>query len=63
MQIEIGGLWLTDMQPGTLVHPIGTILPMLHLTQTVAEEQFKQPCMRVKQREQVEFMAVSIRVK
>lgn len=40
VQMDIGGFWMTDVQPGTLVHPNGTILPILHFTQTVADEQF-----------------------
>ena len=61
MHTEVGGLWRTDVQPGTLVHPMGTILPTLHLTQTVVEEQFKQPFMRVRHSEQVELVAVARR--
>lgn len=40
---------------------MGTILPTLHLTQTVVEEQFKQPFMRVRHSEQVELVAVARR--
>ena len=44
---------MTPVHPGTIEQPIHTILPKLHLTQTLADEQFKQPYMSFAQREQV----------
>ena len=59
VQTEMGYFCTTEVQPGTLEHPIVTTFPKLHLTQTVADEQFKQPYMRVLQSEQVRLDVVA----